>query len=57
MPQQNAPYWIGKLDGNVRKDQLHIKLLKEAAWRVVVIWECEIQNTVKILRQVKKAIE
>jgi DNA mismatch endonuclease (patch repair protein) len=43
-PSSNTSYWVPKLAGNVSRDLLHIRELKKAGWKVIVIWECEVKN-------------
>jgi DNA mismatch endonuclease (patch repair protein) len=40
-PKTNADYWRPKLQGNRERDDLYTRLLEEAGWRVVRIWEHE----------------
>ncbi|WP_219847778.1 very short patch repair endonuclease [Burkholderia multivorans] len=39
-PTTNAAFWHAKLSGNVERDTRAIEALKEAGWRVLVVWEC-----------------
>jgi DNA mismatch endonuclease, patch repair protein len=40
----NAAYWHKKIDRNVARDELAINVLRDAGWKVLVIWECELKN-------------
>lgn len=44
MPKNNAEFWQAKLASNVERDLKVISKLKVDGWRVVVIWECEINE-------------
>lgn len=44
MPKNNAEFWQAKLASNVERDSKVISKLKVDGWRVVVIWECEINE-------------
>lgn len=41
VPATNASYWSEKLRSNFERDRLQDRLLGEAGWRVVRIWEHE----------------
>lgn len=40
LPSSNREFWQSKLQGNRERDQRNIRLLMEAGWRVLVVWEC-----------------
>ena len=42
IPASNADYWRPKLKRTQERDQEHQSQLREAGWRVFVVWECEI---------------
>lgn len=50
MPKSNQDYWIPKIQRNIERDKENQRFLKEAGWKVVVIWECEVKNIDKLLR-------
>lgn len=43
-PASNTEYWTKKINGNVERDRASHKMLKEAGWRVITIWECELKK-------------
>lgn len=47
MPQSNTFFWKEKFDKNIERDKRKIKLLEEAAWNIVIVWECELKNSLK----------
>jgi DNA mismatch endonuclease (patch repair protein) len=54
----SAPYWIGKIKGNVRRDRETNQHLMEMGWRVVRLWESEIQSDLDAcVRRVYDAVE
>lgn len=56
VPKTNSNYWIPKLKKNVERfDKIQIEL-KMTGWKVLVIWECEINNSKKILRRLDSKI-
>lgn len=42
IPESNAEYWRPKLKRTQERDQAHQSQLRQAGWRVFVVWECEI---------------
>src|SRR5205823_6582759 len=44
IPSTNTKFWKEKLQYNIAKDEANIKALKKLKWKVVVIWECEIEK-------------
>jgi DNA mismatch endonuclease (patch repair protein) len=59
IPSTNSEFWKEKLENNMAKDEKHVEALKINGWRVMVIWECEIENKIdlvmkKIIRELKK---
>src|SRR4051812_30382304 len=47
-PKSNAPYWTGKLRGNRKRDRLKLARLREAGYRVLVLWECQTRDSEKL---------
>lgn len=45
-PSSNRDYWEPKILGNFERDQNNVKLLQEAGWKVLVVWECELKKAV-----------
>jgi DNA mismatch endonuclease, patch repair protein len=44
IPASRTEYWLPKLTGNRKRDQVHLRQLKRQHWRTLVIWECEIRD-------------
>lgn len=40
-PENNAVWWTVKLDSNVERDARATRVLKEAGWEVIRVWEHE----------------
>lgn len=47
-PASNSGFWNAKLDKNVARDKENIRQLKEAGWKIITVWECELSNVEKI---------
>lgn len=44
-PRSNRDYWLPKIEGNRRRDTSYELRLAEMAWKVLVVWECELRDT------------
>ena len=47
VPKTNQEYWTKKLALNVIRDEESIKNLETLGWRVITVWECEINNDLR----------
>lgn len=47
-PASNTAYWVTKLARNVERDTAAINALTAAGWNVLVIWECETCDSIKM---------
>ena len=43
-PSSNQEYWLPKITGNVQRDQMHYRELREKGWNVLVVWECQLKK-------------
>lgn len=41
IPKSRRPYWTVKLNRNAARDKTNRRLLRQAGWRVLVVWECQ----------------
>ena len=55
-PKSNPDFWKKKIETNISRDLQKIKLLQSQGWRVITIWECELNPTNRDARY-KKLIE
>jgi len=46
IPSSNSSFWGKKLQKNVDRDKAIIRTLKKEKWKVVVVWECEIEKKI-----------
>lgn len=51
LPKTRAEFWTAKLTGNTRRDRLNSAALRRLGWRVLVIWECELESEAKLERK------
>ena len=58
MPKSRVGYWENKFFKNVERDKENKKKLKKIGWKVLVIWECEINNNIdKIKEKIQKNLQ
>jgi DNA mismatch endonuclease (patch repair protein) len=43
-PKTNTKFWKKKFDGNVARDKKNHSQLYHDGWKVIVIWECEVDR-------------
>lgn len=53
-PTNRQEFWVKKLEGNAARDRVHARALKKLGWRVVVVWECETEDTWRVERLWKR---
>lgn len=43
LPKSRVAFWLDKLEANRRRDAVNLDRLRELGWRILVIWECQMQ--------------
>ena len=51
LPKTREDFWLAKLTGNVERDRRNAAALRLLGWKVLVVWECEIENESKLSRR------
>lgn len=47
-------WWKEKIEGNIKNDMKKQALLRDAGYKVIVIWECEVKNNLQeIILEIK----
>jgi DNA mismatch endonuclease, patch repair protein len=54
VPKSNLLYWAPKLQRNQVRDREHIKALRAAGWKSLVLWECELDKSDRLFRRLSK---
>jgi DNA mismatch endonuclease (patch repair protein) len=44
VPKTNVLYWEKKINGNVARDRRTAAALRQAGWRVLILWECQLRR-------------
>ena len=45
LPKTHTDWWRAKFEANQRRDKEKARLLREAGWRVLTLWECEVKRS------------
>jgi len=53
-PSSNSRFWRKKIESNMERDLKNIKTLKNAGWRVMVVWSCQIKDKVLLEKRLVK---
>jgi DNA mismatch endonuclease (patch repair protein) len=56
LPANNADFWVKKLTGNRTRDRRVTRALRKKGWRVVRIWEHELQNPSRVLVRIRMGL-
>ncbi|WP_244662006.1 very short patch repair endonuclease [Mesorhizobium huakuii] len=54
MPKSRVEFWGPKLSRNRQHDIEVEELLKEAGWRVLTLWECQLRDRASLVRKVRE---
>ena len=57
VPNSRQEYWIPKLTRNVERDAQHVLSLRKQGWKVLTLWECEIEKNGAIERKIVKFLK
>lgn len=50
IPKTQHEKWKLKLERNVERDKLHYKELQKMEWKVLVLWECEVEKQLDMVK-------
>ncbi len=57
LPTSNIEFWESKIQSNIVRDVRHQADLEKAGWKVIIIWECEINGKEKFLKKMETVVE
>lgn len=57
-PKSRLEFWLPKFERNVARDRLVTRTLRKAGWKVVRIWECELnrRKSTRSVQRIAKAL-
>ncbi len=56
-PTTNKNFWREKLDKNMERDKESVRNLNGLGWAVLVIWTCEVNDTIKVKNKLLSFLE
>ena len=51
LPKTRQEFWLAKLNGNVERDKRNMAELKRLGWKILTVWECEVEDEPTLLRK------
>lgn len=51
LPRTRADFWSEKLTSNVARDGRNVQSLLDMGWDTLVLWECQLSDTVALARR------
>lgn len=54
LPSSNVDFWEHKLEGNRARDRRSARALRQAGWQVLVIWQCQTRDTVRLTGRLER---
>ena len=58
VPKTRTEWWLNKIKKTKERDQNNYKILSEANWNIITVWECELKNNAESrLKKLIKEIE
>jgi len=55
-PKSRKAFWTKKFEANVYRDKKALTKLRHLGWRVLVVWECELQDHDRLTRHLLRGI-
>lgn len=57
MPKSRLDFWEPKLTANKARDARNNKLLAKEGWKVLTIWECQLRDTERLKRSIRRFLD
>jgi DNA mismatch endonuclease (patch repair protein) len=57
IPKSRANYWLPKLTHNEQRDKQNGRELHALGWRVLVVWECEVDAAKQLSTKLRKFLD
>lgn len=49
LPKSNSDFWRRKFQRNKERDKLKVERLKDLGWKVMTVWECQINKDIGLV--------
>lgn len=57
LPKSRLDFWEPKLEKNKERDQRDIATLRQSGWEVLVVWECQLKDHQRLLKELVEFLE
>ncbi len=58
IPKTRIEYWQEKLQNNKARDERNMRALRRDGWKVLRLWECDVENKrASVIKKIKKILE
>jgi DNA mismatch endonuclease, patch repair protein len=57
LPRSNTAFWQSKLERNRTRDEANVQALRDAGWRLLVLWECELGDDASLSKRLRTFLE
>lgn len=57
IPGTAIAYWKPKLQRTRERDRKHVRWLNKTGWKVLILWECEIEKETALAERIQKFLE
>lgn len=54
VPKRNREFWIEKFAANKKRDARKVQEMRELGFRVLAVWECEVEQAARLCRAVHR---
>jgi DNA mismatch endonuclease (patch repair protein) len=52
-PKSNRGFWKRKFEANMTRDREVARALRKLGWRILIVWECQIEKPDKLTRKLQ----
>ncbi len=57
MPKSRLDFWGPKLEANKQRDTRNQRYLTREGWKVLTIWECQLNDTARLERTIRRFLD
>ncbi len=57
LPDTKREFWQKKISENMKRDKADIDMLRKEDWKVITIWQCEVNNIAKRKNRVELLVK
>ena len=54
IPKTNTKYWVAKIGRNRTRDAAARKALRDAGWKILVLWECQMRDRTALSKRLTR---